>query len=35
MGYDNQVTAIERSLKGKESDFEELLLLAHDALHAK
>jgi chromosome segregation ATPase len=35
IGYDNQVTAIERSLKGKESDFEELLLLAHDASHAK
>ena len=27
--------AIERSLKGKEHDFEELLLLAHDATHAK
>lgn len=35
MGYDNQLAAIERSLKGKEHDFEELLLLAHDATHAK
>ena len=35
MGYDNQLVAIERSLKGKEHDFEELLLLAHDATHAK
>jgi hypothetical protein len=29
------LVAIERSLKGKEHDFEELLLLAHDATHAK
>ena len=35
VGYDNQLTAIERSLKGKEHDFEELLLLAHDAAHAR
>lgn len=35
VGYDNQLAAIERSLKGKERDFEELLLLAHDATHAK
>lgn len=35
VGYDNQLAAIERSLKGKEHDFEELLLLAHDATHAK
>ena len=35
VGYDNQLGAIERSLKGKEHDFEELLLLAHDATHAK
>lgn len=35
MGYDNQLAAIERSLKGKEHDYEELLLLAHDAQHAK
>lgn len=35
VGYDNQLAAIERSLKGKEHDFEELLLLQHDATHAK
>jgi len=35
VGYDNQLAAIERSLKDKEHDFEELLLLAHDATHAK
>eukprot|EP00362_Geleiidae_sp_MMETSP1317_P001183 CAMPEP_0201282310 /NCGR_PEP_ID=MMETSP1317-20130820/5290_1 /ASSEMBLY_ACC=CAM_ASM_000770 /TAXON_ID=187299 /ORGANISM="Undescribed Undescribed, Strain Undescribed" /LENGTH=179 /DNA_ID=CAMNT_0047594571 /DNA_START=457 /DNA_END=996 /DNA_ORIENTATION=- len=35
VGYDNQLVAIERSLKGKEHDFEELLLLSHDANHAK
>jgi len=35
VGYDNQLAAIERSLKGKEHDFEELLLLKHDACHAK
>jgi len=35
VGYDNQLAAIERSLKGKEHDFEELLLLKHDATHAK
>ncbi|KAM3132152.1 hypothetical protein pb186bvf_015747 [Paramecium bursaria] len=35
VGYDNQLAAIERSLKGKEHDYEELLLLAHDATHAK
>ncbi|CAG9330296.1 unnamed protein product [Blepharisma stoltei] len=35
VAYDNQLAAIERSLKGKEHDFEELLLLSHDADHAK
>ncbi|CAG9333282.1 unnamed protein product [Blepharisma stoltei] len=35
VAYDNQLAAIERSLKGKEHDFEELLLLSHDAEHAK
>jgi len=29
------LAAIEQSLKGKEHDFEELLLLSHDANHAK
>ena len=35
VGYDGQLNIIEGSLKGKEQDFEELLLLAHDAAHAK
>ena len=35
VGYDSQLAAIEQSLKGKEHDFEELLLLSHDANHAK
>jgi hypothetical protein len=35
VGYENQLSAIERSLKGKEHDYEELLLLSHDAKHAK
>ena len=35
VGYDNQLAAIEESLKGKEHDHEELLLLSHDAKHAK
>jgi hypothetical protein len=35
VGYDNQLAAIERSLKGKENDYQELLLLRHDAQHAK
>jgi len=35
IGYDNQLAAIERSLKGKEHDYVELVLLSHDATHAK
>jgi len=35
MGFDNQLAAIERTLKAKERDYEELLLLSHDAYHAK
>ena len=35
IGYDNQLAAIERSLKGKEHDYVEQLLLSHDAIHAK
>lgn len=35
IGYDNQLASIERSLKGKEHDYTELLLLSHDATHAK
>merc|ERR1719155_475312 len=34
-GFDNQLAAIERTLKSKERDYEELLLLSHDAYHAK
>lgn len=28
IGYDNQLTSIEYSLKGKESDYQELLILS-------
>merc|ERR1719386_339664 len=35
IGFDNQLEAIERTLKSKERDYEELLLLSHDAYHAK
>lgn len=35
IGYDNQLTAIEQSLKGKESDFQELIILSQDASYAK
>jgi hypothetical protein len=35
VGYDNQLGAIEQSLKGKQHDFEQLLLLSYDAKHAK
>lgn len=35
VAYDNQLAVVERSLRGKEHDFEELLLLGHDANHAK
>merc|ERR1719401_1607801 len=35
IGFDNQLAAIERTLKAKERDYEELLLLSHDAYHAK
>jgi len=34
-GFDNQLQAIERTIKSKERDYEELLLLSHDAYHAK
>jgi hypothetical protein len=34
VGFDNQLAAIEKNLKGKEHDFEELLLLEHDAKYA-
>lgn len=35
IGFDNQLCAIEHTLKAKERDYEELLLLSHDAYHAK
>merc|ERR1719217_2061750 len=35
VGFDTQLPAIERTLKAKERDYEELLLLSHDAYHAK
>jgi len=35
IGFDNQLANIERTLKAKERDYEELLLLSHDAYHAK
>merc|ERR1719517_103566 len=35
IGFDNQLAAIERTLKAKEREYEELLLLSHDAYHAK
>merc|ERR1719238_278480 len=35
IGFDNQLAAIERTLKAKEKDLEELVLLSHDAYHAK
>lgn len=35
IGFDNHLAAIERTLKSKERDYEELLLLSHDAYHAK
>mmetsp|Transcript_19933 Transcript_19933/g.64893 ORF Transcript_19933/g.64893 Transcript_19933/m.64893 type:complete len:579 (+) Transcript_19933:36-1772(+) len=35
IGFDNQLAAIERTLKAKEHDLEELVLMSHDANHAK
>eukprot|EP00826_Nyctotherus_ovalis_P023661 TRINITY_DN181_c0_g1_i5.p1 TRINITY_DN181_c0_g1~~TRINITY_DN181_c0_g1_i5.p1 ORF type:complete len:270 (-),score=124.86 TRINITY_DN181_c0_g1_i5:1755-2564(-) len=35
VGYDNQLAAIEKNLRGKEHDYEELLLLEHDAKYAQ
>merc|ERR1719399_2043038 len=35
VGFDNQLAAIERTLAAKQRDYEELLLLSHDAYHAK
>jgi len=35
VGFDNQLAAIERTLSAKQRDFEELMLLAGDANHAR
>jgi hypothetical protein len=35
VSFDNQLTALERTLKCKDHDYEELLLLANDATHAR
>jgi len=35
VGYDNQLAAIEKNLRGKEHDYEELRLLEHDAKYAQ
>ena len=35
IGFENQLEARELALKGKESDYEELLLMSHDANQSK
>ena len=35
IGFDNQLSAVDRTLKSKHSDYEELLLLSGDAHHAR
>jgi hypothetical protein len=35
VGFDNQLTALERTLESKHQDFEELVLLSGDASHAR
>lgn len=35
VGFDNQLAAIEKTLRAKEHDFMELQSMAHDAMHAK
>jgi coiled-coil domain-containing protein 151 len=35
LGFDNQLAALERTLKAKQHDFEELMMMSHDAQHAK
>ena len=35
VGFDNQLAAIERTMSAKQKDYEELLLLAGDANHAR
>ena len=34
IGFDNQLAAIERTLKAKDHDYQELLSMSHDAIHA-
>merc|ERR1719487_2486711 len=34
IGFDNQLAAIERTLKAKDHDYQELLNMSHDANHA-
>jgi len=35
VGFDNQLAAIERTLKAKDHDYQELLSMSHDAAHAR
>merc|ERR1719265_684723 len=35
IGFDNQLAAIERTLKAKDHDYQELLNMSHNAAHAK
>eukprot|EP01062_Namystynia_karyoxenos_P030568 TRINITY_DN2280_c2_g1_i1.p1 TRINITY_DN2280_c2_g1~~TRINITY_DN2280_c2_g1_i1.p1 ORF type:complete len:516 (+),score=283.55 TRINITY_DN2280_c2_g1_i1:105-1652(+) len=35
IGFDNQLAAIERTLRAKDHDYQELLNMSHDAAHAK
>lgn len=35
IGYDKQLASLEQAIKAKECDLQELLLLSHDAQHAK
>ena len=35
LGFDSQLASMEKTLKSKEKDYQELLLLSHDAHHAK
>lgn len=35
VGFDNQLAAIERTLRAKDHDYQELLKMSHDANHAK
>eukprot|EP01050_Picozoa_sp_SAG11_P004222 SAG11_NODE_263_length_11526_cov_23.830314_6_plen_545_part_00 len=35
IGFDNQLAAVERTLKAKDHDLEELTLMLHDATHSK